>query len=248
MIYLKTPSQLRELEYVNKIGAEFLGMCFDYIKPGVCTFELEDLAILFCEKRGVKPAFYKYRDFPHLLCVSINEEIIHGFPSGRIIKSGDIVSIDFGVEKDGYISDSAFTKAVGKVSKKSKELVRATKECLMLGVLKAKVGNRLFDISRSIYQHAVQTGFDVVRDFVGHGVGFKLHEEPQVPNYVSFGIDWKLKAGMVLAIEPMLVEGTYQFDVSSNGWTIFTTDNGRSAHFEHSVAITEKGPKILSVL
>jgi len=248
MIYLKTPTQLRELEYVNKLGAEFLGVCYDYINPGVYTSELEDLAKSFCDTYKVRSVFYGYKGFPHLLCVSINEEIIHGFPGDRVIQEGDIVSVDFGLECNGYVSDAAFTKIVGQVSKKTQRLVNTTKECLLRGVSKAKSGNRLFDISNAIFNYAVKNGFDVVRDYVGHGVGFKLHEEPQVPNYISVGVNYKLKPGMVLAIEPMLVEGTYDFVVADNGWTVRTADNKNSAHFEHSVLITDNGPKVLSML
>jgi methionyl aminopeptidase len=245
MIYLKTPAQVRELEYVNKLGMEFLETCYNYIKPGVYTSELEDFARIFCETYKVRASFYGYKGFPHLICVSVNDEIIHGFPGERVIFEGDIVSVDFGLEHNGFISDSAFTKSVGNVSRKSKKLVKITEECLYRGISKAKAGNRLFDISSAIFNHAVRNGFDVVRDYVGHGVGLKLHEEPQVPNYVSLGVNYKLKAGMVLAIEPMLVEGTYESIVSSNGWTISTADGGRSAHFERSVVITDNGPKIL---
>jgi methionyl aminopeptidase len=245
MIYLKTPSQLRELEYVNKLGMEFLETCYNYIKPGVYTSELEDFARVFCETYKVKASFYGYKGFPHLLCVSVNNEIVHGFPGERVIFEGDIVSVDFGLECNGYISDAAFTKAVGEVSRNTYKLVKVTEECLERGISKAKDGNRLFDISKAIFNWAVRNGFDVVRDYVGHGVGFKLHEEPQVPNYVSLGVNYKLKAGMVLAIEPMLVEGTYESITALNGWTVLTADGGKSAHFERSIVITDNGPKIL---
>lgn len=248
MIFLKSPSQIDKLDYVNKIGAEFLNKCKGCIKQGVYTFELEDLAKKFCKDNKVSPSFYGYKGFSHLLCVSINNEILHGFPGNRIIKNGDIVSVDFGIEKDGYVSDSAFTKIVGKTSKNTEKLVNTTKECLYKGIEKAIVGNRISNISKAIQRHAIMMGFDVIRDFVGHGVGFKLHESPKVPNYISNNIDWKLKNGMVIAIEPMLVEGTYDFIISSNNWTIMTADSKNAAHFEHSIAITEGGPKILSEL
>ena len=248
MIYLKTPQQINNIEYVNKLGAEFLEMCYDSIKPGMVTSELEELSIKFCEKHNVKPSFYKYSGFPCRLCVSVNDEIVHGFPSDYTVKSGDIVSVDFGVEKDGYFSDAAFTKIVGKVPKNIRKLVETTEECLYRGISQAVVGNRLFDISLAIQTYAIRQNFDVVREFVGHGVGLQVHEPPQVPNYVSIGTNWKLRSGMVIAIEPMLVEGSYKTRTHPNNWTIFTADGKMAAHFEHSIAILETGTKILSKL
>jgi len=248
MILLKTPTQIKKLKYVNAIGAEFLDICKDYIKQGVYTSELEELAIKFCEINKVKSAFYGYNNFPHLLCVSVNNEIIHGFPGERMIQNGDIISVDFGIKKDGYVSDAAFTKIVGKVSKNTEKLVKVTEECLFKGIEKAKPGNRINDVSRAIQKHAIMMGFDVVHDFVGHGVGFRLHEYPKIPNYVSNGVNWKLRVGMVIAIEPMLVEGTYEFEIAMNKWTVMTADAKNAAHFEHSVAILKNGPEILSTL
>jgi methionyl aminopeptidase len=170
MIYLKTPYQIDRIEYVNKLGAEFLEICYDCIKSGTITLELEELSIKFCEKYSVKPSFYKYRGFPHRLCVSINDEVVHGFPGGYVIKDGDIVSVDFGVERDGYFSDAAFTKTVGKVPKNVEKLVKTTEECLYKGIEQAVVGNRLFDISLAIQTYTIRQNFDVVREFVGHGV------------------------------------------------------------------------------
>jgi methionyl aminopeptidase len=248
MIYLKTPDQIRQLERINKIGAEFLQMCYEYIKPGILTIELEYLAQKFCADNNVKSAFYNYQGFPHLLCVSIDDEVIHGFPSNRVIKNGQIVSVDFGLVKDGYFSDSAFTKIVGKVPHSTKKLVKVTKKCLYNGIEKALVGNRIHDISLAIQHTAVEAGFDVVQKYVGHAVGFELHEFPHVPNYVSIGVNWKLRPGMVLAIEPMVVEGSNEVIVKSNGWTSVTVDHKKAAHFEHSIAIMPDGPKILSKL
>lgn len=247
MIYLKSPSQLEELEYVNQLGAEFLSICYDYIKMGVYTSELEELAIRFCELYNVESAFYGFNGFPYRVCVSLNEEVIHGFPGERVIQDGDVVSIDFGVKKNGYVSDAAFTKIVGDGFKSDIKLVATAKECLELGIQKVKPGNRINDISWSIHRHALKNGFDVIRDYVGHGVGYKLHEYPQVPNYENNGgINYKLRPGMVLAIEPMLVKGTYEYIIAPNKWTVITSDYKRSAHFEHSVAVLEHGAKILS--
>jgi methionyl aminopeptidase len=246
LIYLKTPHQINKIEYVNKLGAEFLNICYDYIKIGIATSELEELVIKFCEQNKVRPSFYNYKGFPHRLGVSVNDAVIHGFPDEYVIKNGDIVSVDLGLEKDGYFSDSAFTKVVGKVPKNTEKLVKTTKECLYKGIEQAIPGNRLFDISRAIQTHAIQNNFDTIREFVGHGVGLKVHEPPQVPNYVSIGTNWKLRPGMVLAIEPMLVEDSYEIVVHFNNWTVFTADGKMASHFEHSIAILDAGPKILS--
>jgi len=246
LIILKTPSQINKIEYANKIGSEFLQICWDRLKPGFILTELNELAIKFCEKHKVKPAFYKYGGFPYLVCVSVNEEIVHGFPEDREIKSGDIVSIDFGVNKDGYISDSAFTKIIGKATKQAKKIVRTTEECMYLGIEQARFGNRLFDISKAIQSHAFINDFDVIRDYSGHGVGIFLHEMPKVTNFKSIGVNWQLRVGMVIAIEPMLVCGTYKTSVKPNKWTVLTADGELAAHFEHSVAIMEDGPMILS--
>lgn len=249
MIYLKTPYQINQIEKANKLGAEFLQICYDHLKVGVSTIELEELAKIFCEKHKIRPSFYEYHGFPHLLCVSVNEEIVHGFPSDYVLEDGDIISVDFGVEKDGYYSDAAFTKIIGDVPESTKKLVKTTEECVYKGIEKATPDNRLQDISRAIFSHATKAGFDVVRDYVGHGVGLEVHEDPKVLNYVSsIGINWKLKIGMVIAIEPMLVEGTYKTKVRPNNWTVVTADEKLAAHFEHSIAILKDGPVILSKL
>ena len=245
MIYLKNPKEVKEIEYVNKLGAELLQMCYDHLKPGVVTLELEEIVLRYCIDKKVLPSFKKYKGFPHNLCVSINEEVIHGFPDGRIVKESDIVSVDIGLNNNGYYSDAAFTKIVGQVPKKTKKLVRTTYECLHKGIKKAVAGNRIYDISIAIQSHAERMGFDVVRDYVGHGVGLAVHEDPKIPNYMAHGINWKLRVGMVIAIEPIVVEGTYEVYAKENGWTIITKDSKLAAHFEHSIAITDAGPKIL---
>jgi len=247
MIYLKSPSEIDGIREINKLGAELLYLCYEKIQDGIITKELEDLTQQYCIKNGIVSSFKGYKGFPHSLCVSVNEEVIHGFPSKRVIQSGDIVSVDVGLQKNGYYSDAAFTKIVGKISKRTKELVTATKDCLYKGIEKAVPGNRLYDISRAIQSHAEFMGFDVIREYVGHGVGLALHEDPKIPNYVSHGINWILKPGMVIAIEPLVVEGSYEVYVAKNNWTVITKDHKLSAHFEHSVAITKDGPEILSV-
>jgi len=246
MIYLKNPTEIKEIEYVNKLGAELLHLCYDHIKPGSMLLELEVIVLKYCLEHKVLPSFKGYKGFPHNVCVSINEEAIHGFPNDRVIKDGNIVSVDVGLNNNGYYSDAAFTKKVGQVPKRTKELVRTTYECLYKGIEKAQPGNRIYDISSAIQSHAKRMGFDVVRDYVGHGVGLAVHEDPKIPNYVAHGINWKLRLGMVIAIEPILVSGSYETYIAANNWTVITKDHKLSAHFEHSVAITASGPKILS--
>jgi len=248
MIYLKTPFEIKQIEHANKLGAEMLQQCYDNIKSGIATIELEQMAEKFCSDNNVLPSFKGYQGFPFCLCVSLNEEVVHGFPSERIVKDGDIVSVDFGVNRNGYFSDQAFTKCVGKVSNTSKKITKTTEECLYEGIKEARPGNRVYDISKAIQSHAERMGFDVVRNFCGHGVGLEVHEDPKILNYVSNGVNWKLRIGMVIAIEPMLVEGTYEVNIKPNGWTVVTRDRKLSAHFEKSIAILEDGPKVLSKL
>jgi methionyl aminopeptidase len=248
MIYLKNLDELNKLEKLNKMGAEVLAMCYEHLKPGTVTLELEALALKYCIDNKVLPSFRNYRGFPHSICVSINDEVVHGFPDERKVKDGDIVKVDFGLKKDGFFSDSAFTKIIGTVPKNVERLVKTTKECLYEGVAKALKGNRLYDISRSIESLANDNFFGIVRNYVGHAVGFALHEKPKLPNYVGNGTNWKLVPGMVLAIEPILVENNHEVTLDKNNWTVRTKDGGFAAHWEHSVAITEGGPRILSKL
>jgi len=246
MIFLKTPDQVNGIYEANQIGAEFLQDCFDFIKPGIYTEELGERALRFCERKSVRPSFYGYSGFPSPVCVSINEELIHGIPGEREILNGDLVSVDFGVEKDGYFSDSAFTKCVGEVSKVAKRITDVTKEALYIGIDAISEG-RLNSISEGIYKHITKNSFDVVREYVGHGVGLDVHESPNVSNYVpKFNVNWKLRSGMVIAIEPIVVENDFEVETTSNKWTVVTKDGGLSAHFEHSVAILENEVKVLS--
>lgn len=245
MIYLKTPHEICQIEYANKMVAEVLELCYEKIKPGITTLELEELTERYCKDHYISPSFKGYRNYPYCLCVCINEEVVHGFPSKRIIKEGDIVSVDFGVNRNGYFGDATFTKCVGKVSRGAEKIVRITEGCLYEGIKAARPGGRIDDVSWAIQSYAERNNFDVIRDFVGHGVGLKVHERPKIYNYVTENINWKLRPGMVIAIEPMLVEGTYEVDVKPNGWTVITRDKKLSAHFEKSIAILEDGPKIL---
>jgi methionyl aminopeptidase len=246
MVILKSPDEIKRMRESNIIVAEVLSGLKDLIGPGLATRELDKYAESEVLKRGAKPAFKGYRNFPYSLCVSINSEVVHGFPSRRKLGEGDIVSIDFGVYYKGYYGDSAATFAVGKVSNDAARLMDVTKECLYKGIEQTVPGNRLGDISFAVQQTAESAGFSVVRDFVGHGIGRALHEDPQVPNYGIRGRGIQLKPGLVIAIEPMVNEGDFSVRVKSDGWTVVTGDGKLSAHFEHTVAVTVSGPVVLS--
>lgn len=248
MVILKSPDEIEKLRISNVIVAEILEEVKEKVKPGISTAELDRHAEELTRKKGVKPAFKGYRGYPYALCTSVNDEVVHGMPSDRKLKKGDIISIDFGVEYKGYFGDAAITIPVGDASKTAENLMCITRESLALAIDAARVGNRIGDISSAVQSHVEDAGYSVVRDFVGHGIGRRLHEEPQIPNYGVRGRGLILKAGMVLAIEPMVNEGTFKVKVLNNGWTVVTQDGRLSAHFEHSVAITENGPYILSQL
>jgi methionyl aminopeptidase len=248
MIIIKSP---REIEAMRRAGA-IVGQFFEevkvFIRPGCATFDLEEFAEDFVGRLEVKGAFKGYLGYPANLCTSINEEVVHGIPSrSRILREGDIVSIDFGVVKEGYYGDAAKTFAVGTPPGSSRDLMRATEEALGKAIEASRSGMRIGDISAAVQATAESAGFSVVRDFVGHGIGRMLHEEPQVPNFGVRGTGPKLAAGMVLAIEPMVNEGGYPVEVLQDGWTVVTRDRKRSAHFEHMVAILEEGCSILSL-
>lgn len=233
----------------NSIVAEVLQILRECIKVGIATIELDELAVRSVRKRKAEPAFLGYRGYPFSLCVSVNDEVVHGLPSRmRLLKEGDIASLDFGAVYEGYYGDAAITVPVGKVSQEAKELIETTEEALERGMRKACVGNRLYDISHAIQKYVEERGYAVVRQFVGHGIGAALHEGPEVPNYGQAGQGIRLQAGMVLAIEPMVNAGTSEVKILSDGWTAVTRDGSLSAHFEHCVAITENGPRILSQL
>lgn len=233
-------------------GNRVLALLFEhleqFIQPGVTTAELDREAEIFIHSYNALPAFKGYRGYPATLCTSVNEEVIHGIPGPHQLKEGDIVSIDVGTLFDGFYSDSARTFAVGTVSQKAQRLMDVTKSALYEGINRAVAGNRLYDISAAI-QHVVETaGFSVVREFVGHGIGRALHEDPQVPNFGRKGTGPILQEGMTIAIEPMVNEGTWKVHIRKDGWTAVTADGSLSAHFEHSIAITGNGPVILSAL
>ncbi len=218
------------------------------VQPGASTMDLEECAMATITELGVISAFKGYHGFPAALCTSVNDEVVHGIPSkSRILREGDIVSIDCGVILDGYYSDAAETYAVGQVSADTERLLRTTRASLVAAIAAATIGSRLGDISFAVQEVCEAEGFGVVRDFVGHGIGRAMHEDPQVPNFGTAGKGPRLKAGMVLAIEPMINAGTPEVRVLSDGWTAVTVDHGYSAHFEHTVAITKDGPLVLTL-
>src|ERR1700676_4211066 len=253
MITLKTRDELAIMRRASIIVAEILEELACAVRPGVTTGELDKMAEELTYKKGAKPAFKGYQPgdvpYPKTLCVSVNEEIVHGIPSSRKLKQGDIVGLDFGVVYEGFFGDSARTVAVGPVPEHVKKLLRVTRESLYAGIAQARAGNRISDIARAVEETVESAGFSVVTDFAGHGIGRRLHEDPQVPNYFRLGMpNPRLREGMALAIEPMVNEGSPDLEILSDGWTAVTADGKLSAHFEHSIAITSNGPEILSEL
>lgn len=246
MIILKSRQEIEKMRKSNVLVAVILEELRKKIRPGVKTIELDRFSEEMALKKGARPAFKGYRGYPYSLCTSVNSEVVHGMPSERELKEGDIVSLDFGILNDGYYGDAAVTVPVGEITPAAKRLLRVTEEALYKGISEVKTGNRIGDVSAAIQGHAEAAGFSVVRDLVGHGIGKSLHEDPQVPNYGTSGRGIELKPGMVFAIEPMVNEGTYRVDILRDGWTVVTADGKLSAHFEHSVAITDNGPVILS--
>lgn len=248
MIPLKTVEEIKYIRESGLIVAGALDKLRKVIEPGMKTIELDRIASGFIQAKKAKSAFLGFRGFPKSICVSINSEVIHGIPCDRVIEKGDIVSIDIGVAKDGYYADAAITVGVEEIKEDAEKLVSSTRESLLKGIEKAVSGNKLSDISWAVQYCVEKSGFSIVRQFVGHGVGRQLHEEPQIPNYGCPGQGPKLKEGMVLAIEPMVNIGGYEVEISNDGWTAFTKDRSLSAHFEHTVAITDKGPVVLTSL
>ena len=247
MIVLKSSRELEIMKEACQISAEALMVAGEAVKPGVSTKEIDEIAYKFIKKHGATPNFLNYGGFPATACISINDEVIHGIPkSNRIIKEGDIVSIDLGAAKNGYNGDNAATFAAGACSPEAKRLIDTTRESLYKGIEQAVPGNRIGDISNAVQTYCEERGYGVVRDYVGHGVGTKLHEEPSVPNFGHAGRGIRLLPGMTLAIEPMINLGTYKVKQLSDGWTVKTSDGKISAHFEHTVAITSNGPVILT--
>ena len=247
-IILKSPQEIEKMRRSNQIVAEILAEMKTSARPGVTTRELDELAEALLAKLKAHSAFKGYNGYPAALCTSVNEEVVHGIPSNRVLKEGDILSLDFGAIYDGFYGDAAITLPIGSISTEAEQLLRVTEEALYLAIDQARPENRLMDISAAIQRHVESHGFSVVRDFVGHGIGKHLHEKPQVPNFGIPGRGVRLKPGMTLAIEPMINAGGCEVMIREDGWTAVTKDGSLSAHFEHSVAVTENGPAILSKL
>jgi methionyl aminopeptidase len=246
MIQLKNRAEIAGIRESCAILTDAFHALGELIAPGISTGELDQRAHDYITRRGARPSFLGYMGYPASVCVSINEEVIHGIPGKRRLKEGDIVSLDLGVEHKGYYSDMAYTYPVGTVSPARRKLMEVTRECLDLGTAQAVFGNRVHDISRAIYQHAEENGFGVVRQYCGHGVGFAMHEDPQIPNYVGDGPNPRLKAGMIVAIEPMINTGTWEVKVLEDDWTVVTKDGGDSAHFEYTLAVLKERTDILT--
>jgi len=248
MILLKSPQEIAKMEVANRIVAEILEGVKEKIQPGIETRELDEAAEEMCRRHKVQPAFKGYRGYPRSICVSVNEEVVHGIPGPRRLKAGDLVSLDFGVKYDGYYGDAALTVPVGEVDSGARALITVTEKSLYAGIAMVKAGHRLSDISHAVQTVVEGAGFGVIREFVGHGIGRSLHEDPQIPNFGPPGRGPTLQVGMTLAIEPMTSMGSWQVRVLQDGWTAVTQDGSRAAHFEHSVALTENGVLILSRL
>lgn len=246
MIHYKTPEEIALIRESALIVSRTLGLVAKEIKPGVTPLYLDKLAEEFIRDHGAKPGFLGLYDFPNTLCMSLNEAVVHGIPGNKPLEEGDVISVDCGAKKNGFYGDHAYTFQIGKVDPEVKKLLKVTLESLYLGIEQMRVGNRIGDISYAIQQHAEKHGYGVVRELVGHGLGKKMHESPEVPNYGKRGKGTMIKNGLVLAIEPMINLGTRRVKQLSDGWTIITADRKPSAHFEHNVAVVDGKPEILS--
>ncbi len=246
MIILKSSDEIKNMTQSCSIVAKTLDAIKTLVNPGITTEEIENFADAYIRANNAVPAFKGYRGYPASICTSVNNEIIHGIPSDRVLKEGDIVSIDLGVYKDGFYGDAAYTFPVGEIHPDAERLLRVTEESLYIGIENARPDNRVSDISCSVQRHIESNGFSVVRAFVGHGIGRDLHEEPQIPNFGLPNRGPRLKPGMTLAIEPMVNEGGYEVLILNDGWTTVTRDGKLSAHFEHTILVTSDKPKILT--
>jgi len=246
VIPIKTPAEIQRMRASCAAAAEILQNVASMVEPGRTTKELDEAAGEFIARCGGKSPFLGYKGYPGNICVSVNEEVVHGIPGNRRVQYGDVVSLDVGIILDGYVGDNATTVPVGVVKQRTQDLLRVTQQALEAGIKKARAGNRVSDISRAVQTMVESSGFSVVREFVGHGVGRKMHEEPQIPNYVGSGPGPKLKPGMTLAIEPMINAGVGEVQMLSDGWTVVSADGQPSAHFEHTVLVTEGDPEILT--
>jgi methionyl aminopeptidase len=245
-IELKTPAEIQAMKRAGAILAEVRDRVAERVKPGVTTRELDRFAKQMLDQRGAIPAFLGYQGFPCSICTSVNEQIVHGIPSNRALVEGDILSIDFGLIKDGFYADTARTVAVGEIDARSRKLLEVTEKALEIAIGYLAPGFRLGDLSAAVQQYVEGQGFSVVREYAGHGIGRRLHEEPRIPNYGKEGRGIRFQEGMVVAVEPMVNAGTFKTKVLDDEWTVVTADGSRSAHFEHTVAITAEGPMILT--
>lgn len=248
MIILKNEIEIDLMRKAGRILGETLNLLEENVRPGITTGELDRIAEEFITKHGAKPSFKGLYGFPASVCISVNEQVVHGIPGNYKLKEGDIVSVDCGVFINGFHGDAARTFAVGNIPDEVRKLIKVTEECFFKGIEKARVGNRLTDISHEIQQYVEANGFSVVRDYVGHGIGRKVHEDPEVPNFGRSGRGPKLMSGMVLAIEPMVNLGSYHVETLDDNWTVVTADKKYSAHYENTVAILPDGPEILTLI
>jgi len=247
-IILKSPREVAQMREAGRVVAAVLEAVAKDVKPGVTTAELDDVAVNEVKKRGAVASFKGYRGFPASICTSLNEEVVHGIPGKRVLKEGDIISLDFGAQLNGFHGDAAMTMGVGRISFEAQKIIDATKGALMAGIAAARIGTRLGDVSAAIQSHAEARGFSVVREYVGHGIGRELHQDPQIPNFGIAGEGLVLRKGMTMALEPMLNAGVWRTRVAEDKWTVATADGKLSAHFEHTIAIDDNGPEILTQL
>jgi len=248
MIILKSAEEIEKMRKSGQIAAQLSRKLTEKVKPGVTTKELDRVASTLIKVHKARPAFLGFRGFPASICTSVNDQIVHGIPGSYRLREGDIISLDFGVVHQGYYSDMAITLPVGSISEDAQRLIEVTRSALVSGISQMVPGNRLYDISSAIQECAESNGFSVVRDLVGHGIGQKMHEEPQIPNFGKKSTGPYLKAGMVFALEPMVNMGKYEIRTLDDHWTVVTADGSLSCHFEHTVAITDNGPEILTEL
>jgi len=246
VISIKSANEIAEMRIAGKIVKKVLDEIREHIRPGVTTLELDAICESIIKREGGKPAFKGYKGFPGNICASINEVVVHGIPKNKALAGGDIISIDVGVVHNGYFADAARTYKVGKIPKNAQKLMDATKGALAAGIAKATAGERLGTVSRAVQDYAEARGYGVVRALVGHGIGTSMHEDPEIPNYGKAGTGICLKAGMTLAIEPMINEGTFEVEILRDGWAVVTKDNKLSAHFEHTILVTEREAEILT--
>ncbi len=247
MVTLKSAREIETMRRSGKITAKVLTDIMKAARPGVTTKDLDDLAERGIRELGGIPTFMGYHGYPASICASVNDEVVHGIPGDYVLREGDLLSIDIGTTFEGYVSDSAVTVPIGTISQAAQRLLDVTQECLMAGIAQMLRGNHLGDIGAAVQRHAESHGYGVVRELVGHGVGTAMHEEPQVPNFGKAGTGIELRPGLVLAIEPMITQGDYKVEILKDGWTVVTADGKLAAHFEHTIAVTDEGPKILTL-